>query len=347
MSGTSSTGSHGGFALDSTDPGRVSHGFDLFRHGWLTEVGAAFPLPTFSSSTRGDFRVRTRVAKVRDVAVTDLHSASTIRTAGTPYGYADQVRMYVVGRGAWTLGGTPGGDEYAVAGGQFLLRYGSPLHFGAAPDTSVRILTLPAAVLASRRDQSSLGSTDSAEMRLLMAHTTMVHETVTALGPAGVHAAHDALLELAGAVLAGRFDDAETELRPALMRAAKELADRRLTDPDLSPALLARELNVSVRTLQRAFTAAGESVATYIRHRRLDAAGRALTAGHRPPTVAEVAARWQFSDSSHFVRAFKKRYGQTPVEYARSAGGRGIRTQRTARPGGVGDPQTGVAAKDA
>ncbi|WP_433578484.1 helix-turn-helix domain-containing protein [Nocardia brasiliensis] len=311
----------GGFALDSTDPARVSRGFDIFRRGWLTEVGSAFPLPTFSSTTRGDFRVRTRVAKVRDVAVTDLDSASVIRTAGTPYGYADQVRMYVVRRGTWTLGGTPGGDEYRVTGGQFLLRYGSPLHFGAVPDTTVRILTLPSAVLDSRlRNRSSLGSADSAEMRLLMAHTTMVQETVTALGPAGVHAAHDALLELARAVPAGRFDDAEAEFRPALVRAAKDLADRRLTDPDLSPAMLARELNVSVRTLQRAFTEAGEPAATYIRHRRLDAARRALTRPGRRPTIAEVAARWHFSDSSHFVRAFKKRYGRTPVDYARSVG---------------------------
>ncbi|MFI6041037.1 helix-turn-helix domain-containing protein [Nocardia sp. NPDC051321] len=317
--GTETGDSHGGFSLDSTGAGAVSRGFDNFRHGWQTQVGDAFPLPTFSQATTGDFRVRSRVAKVRDVAITDLGSASMIRTAGTPYGYADQVRMYVVRRGIWSLGGVPGRAEHTVPAGQFLLRHGPPLHFGAAPHTTVQILTLPSAAFEPRlRNRSVAESADSAEMRLLLAHTNMVHATVTDLGPAGVHAAHGALLELAKAVLAGRFDDAEPELRPALVYAAKVAADRLLTDPELSPALLARELHVSVRTLQRAFTMAGESVTGYIRHRRLEQARIALVTQPRLPSVAELAAHWQFSDSSHFIRAFKKRYGQTPVEYARS-----------------------------
>ncbi|WP_194833435.1 helix-turn-helix domain-containing protein [Nocardia sp. XZ_19_369] len=312
--------SRGVFAVDSTDPGAVSRGFDIFRHGWQTQVGDGFPLPTFSPMTTGDFRVRSRVAKLRDVAVTDLDSASVIRTAGTPYGYDDQVRIYVVRRGTWTLGASADHDEYTVAAGQFLLRHGPPLHFGATPETTVRILTLPSAVLAPRlRNRSVTEAADSAEMRLLMAHTNMVHATVADLGPTGVHAAHGAMLELARAVTTGRFDDAEPGLRPALVQAAKVLADGRLADPELSAAMLARELHVSVRTLQRAFTMAGESVTGYIRDRRLAQARLALTAPSHRPTVAELAAYWQFADSSHFIRAFKKRYGQTPAEYARSA----------------------------
>ncbi|WP_107656586.1 helix-turn-helix domain-containing protein [Nocardia suismassiliense] len=312
--------SRGVFVVDSTGPGAVSHGFEAFRHGWQTQVGDGFPLPTFSPVTTGDFRVRSRVAKLRDVAVTDLDSASVIRTAGTPYGYDDQVRIYIVRRGTWTLGASADRDEYTVAAGQFLLRHGPPLHFGAAPETTVRILTLPSAVLAPRlRNRSVTEAADSAEMRLLMAHTNMVHATVADLGPSGVHAAHSAMLELARAVTTGRFDDKEPGLRPALVQAAKVLADGRLADPELSPAMLARELHVSVRTLQRAFTLAGEPVTGYIRDRRLAQARRALSAPSHRPTVAELAAYWQFADSSHFIRAFKKRYGQTPAEYARSA----------------------------
>ncbi|MFC4608362.1 AraC family transcriptional regulator [Streptomyces maoxianensis] len=39
------------------------------------------------------------------------------------------------------------------------------------------------------------------------------------------------------------------------------------------------------------------------------------------PSVSELAAHWQFADSSHSIRAFKTQYGQTPAEYARSSSG--------------------------
>ncbi|MEU6442091.1 helix-turn-helix domain-containing protein [Streptomyces sp. NPDC047046] len=156
----------------------------------------------------------------------------------------------------------------------------------------------------------------------------MIHSTVAELGPAGVEAAHGTLIELAKAVARGRFDDVEPRLAPALTQAAKDLADRRLAHPELSPAMLARELNVSVRTLHRAFAAVGEQVTTYIRHRRLHEARLALTARSGRPNVSELAAHWQFADGSHFTRAFKKRYGQTPTEYARSAGAASLPAQR-------------------
>lgn len=89
--------------------------------------------------------------------------------------------------------------------------------------------------------------------------------------------------------------------------------------------MLAGKLNVSIRTLQRAFSAAGESVMAYIRRRRLEEARLALTAPSGRLSVTELAARWQFADSSHFIRAFKKHYGRTPTDYARSTPSAGAR----------------------
>ncbi|MEV7583702.1 helix-turn-helix domain-containing protein [Streptomyces erythrochromogenes] len=66
-------------------------------------------------------------------------------------------------------------------------------------------------------------------------------------------------------------------------------------------------------------------------------------------SISELAAHWQFADGSHFTRAFKKQYGQTPTEYARSAGaappspnrrppGRGAAGPRCARARGAATP---------
>jgi len=82
--------------------------------------------------------------------------------------------------------------------------------------------------------------------------------------------------------------------------------------------MLARQLKVSIRTLQRAFAATGDSVAAYVSHRRLEEARLALTTTSGRQNVSELAAHWHFADSSHFIRTFKKHFGQTPGEYARS-----------------------------
>ncbi|MGP4050599.1 helix-turn-helix domain-containing protein [Streptomyces sp. 2A115] len=55
-----------------------------------------------------------------------------------------------------------------------------------------------------------------------------------------------------------------------------------------------------------------------IRRRRLEQARLELAASVGPPSISELAAHWQFADSSHFIRSFKKQYGQTPVQFARS-----------------------------
>ncbi|MFJ3913687.1 helix-turn-helix domain-containing protein [Streptomyces vinaceus] len=309
--------------MDSTAPDAAPRGLDAFRHGWKTQVGDdVFQLPAFSPDTIGDFRVKGNVTKVHGAAIADLHAASATRTADVPGGDQDLIAMYVVRRGAWTLGGPPGYGDQTVSAGQFLVRHlGRLTAFDTTAHLTAKFLVLPPDELKPLLGTRAItGPADSAEMRLLTAFTDMIHTTVADLGPAGVAAAQNTLVELAKAVVKGRFDDVEPRLAPALTQAAKDLADRRLADPELSPAMLARELNVSVRTLHRAFAAVGEQVSTYIRHRRLDEARLALVAPSGRLSISELAAHWQFADGSHFTRAFKKHYGQTPTEYARSTG---------------------------
>ncbi|MFB6809982.1 helix-turn-helix domain-containing protein [Streptomyces sp. NPDC056387] len=307
--------------MDSTAPGAAPQGLDAFRRGWQTQIGDdVFQLPVFSAETMGDFRVKGNVTKVHGAAIADLHAASATRTADVPGGDQDLVAMYIVRRGAWTLGGAPGHGDQTVSAGQFLVRHlGRLTAFETSADLTATFVVLPPGELKPLLGTRAVtGPAQSAEMRLLTALTDMIHTTVADLAPAGVAAAQSTLIELVKAVAKGRFDDVEPRLAPALTQAAKDLADRHLADPELSPAMLARALNVSVRTLHRAFAAAGEQIGTYIRQRRLHEARLALAAPS-PLSISELAAHWQFADSSHFTRAFKKHYGQTPTEYARTA----------------------------
>ena len=125
----------------------VSPAFTAFQQGWEAEL-ADFPLPAFSPGTKADFRVNSRVARVHDVAITELNGASVIRTDGPLGGPEDVVRLYAVKRGAWTLGGPHERGERTITAGQFLLKHvGRPSHFETVPDTAAKVLVLPAAVL--------------------------------------------------------------------------------------------------------------------------------------------------------------------------------------------------------
>ncbi|BCL25532.1 transcriptional regulator [Streptomyces aurantiacus] len=328
------------FVLDTTAPGAAPRGFDTFRRGWEAQIGKDLPLVTYSPATIADFRVKLRVTRLRDVVIGDLHAMSAIRTADHPGGDQDLVEVHILRRGAWTVGGLPDRGEHTVSTGQFLLRhFGRQVPFERHAQTRELLLFLPSAMLRPVLGNRTItGPGNSAEMRLLRAHTEMIQRTVTGLGPAGVHAAHRVLIELTKAVAGGGFDDVEPRLAPALVQAAKDLADSGLADAELSPTALARQLNVSVRTLQRAFAKVGESVTAYVRHRRLEEARLALTAPRGRVSVSELAAHWQFADSSHFIRAFKKRYGQTPTEYVRSTTWRDVEGRGRRRSDGKPGP---------
>jgi AraC-like DNA-binding protein len=56
----------------------------------------------------------------------------------------------------------------------------------------------------------------------------------------------------------------------------------------------------------------------YLRRRRLQEAHAELVRSGGAVRVAELAAKWKFSDSSHFIRQFKEAYGTTPAAYVRN-----------------------------
>ncbi|MQY22471.1 helix-turn-helix domain-containing protein [Nocardia macrotermitis] len=307
------------FATDVTTSRTAREGFNVFRRDWEAQVGESWRPNELDAATTREFKVNIRSVSVHDVMIGDIYTASYVgRTTLADGG----VLMHLIRHGSWRFG-TPEerGEDVTVPAGGFIVRRDGPyalynMAFGSMAD----ILLLPAAVVAPLLGGRLVrGSTDSAEMRVLTAHTYTIREIAGDLTPAGLQAARDALLELVKGAIRRELDDVEPRLASALARAAMDIADQHLTDPDLTPAELARQLNVSVRTLHRAFSSTGETMAAYIRRNRLEQARIDLVA---PPEqrlgVSEVAARYQFTDSSHFTRAFKAQYGQTPTRFARA-----------------------------
>ncbi|WP_277961746.1 transcriptional regulator FeaR [Pseudomonas sp. RIT-To-2] len=124
------------------------------------------------------------------------------------------------------------------------------------------------------------------------------------------------------------LDSLVSLLRPALLkddppRDAQEKAYRRCVDwierhlceAELSPEQVARHCGISLRGLYRAFGRHGQSVAQYIRDRRLDRCAQGLRDGSARGKMAGVADQFGFINSSYFTTAFKARFGVAPSEY--------------------------------
>ncbi len=111
--------------------------------------------------------------------------------------------------------------------------------------------------------------------------------------------------------------------RHALVVRAVDFMRHRLADPELTPQQVADAHHVSVSYLHRIFrahTGGRETIAGWIRRRRLEHARRDLA----DPALAAVpvhriAARWGYTHAAAFTRNFRAAYGVTPREYRHGA----------------------------
>ncbi|OKO84991.1 helix-turn-helix domain-containing protein [Bradyrhizobium sp. AS23.2] len=143
------------------------------------------------------------------------------------------------------------------------------------------------------------------------------------IGNADALAIEEASIALLAATLGRHAIDEVPDdrmLSQILRRRVLDFIEANLAERELGPALLMRRFRVSRAHLYRMFAADG-GVVTLIRDRRLDAAYQEL---RRPRgavrSITEIAHDLGFSSSSHFLGAFRARFGITPSE-ARSEGG--------------------------
>jgi AraC-like DNA-binding protein len=93
----------------------------------------------------------------------------------------------------------------------------------------------------------------------------------------------------------------------------KHYIDQRLADPALGPGEVAAAFGISTRYLHRLFESEQETVAQYIKDRRLERCRLLLLdPRHSVRTISMLAHGCGFGDLSGFNRAFRAKYGMTP-----------------------------------
>jgi AraC family transcriptional regulator, positive regulator of tynA and feaB len=176
---------------------------------------------------------------------------------------------------------------------------------------SLRGMVIPRAALDEvdghpwMRDGVVLDPTAPA-IRLLTNHLATLSEVLPGLGSA-------ALELFIGALRSDSDVCSAASVRPALRSSIDRYIDRHLLDGAVTPAAIAAAHWVSIRTVNRVFSATGQTVGEVVRARRLARARAEVTASDRP--ISEIAHRWGFSDTSHFSRTFKAHYGYSPTDY--------------------------------
>jgi AraC-like DNA-binding protein len=121
-----------------------------------------------------------------------------------------------------------------------------------------------------------------------------------------------------------RSEDANIEQCPFLVdeanvikiRKAKDIVISRMAEP---PSLheLSDEIGLNIKKLKEGFKQIyGDSVFSFLFDYKMEIARKLLESGEH--NVNEVGSKVGYSTSSHFISAFKKKYGTTPKKYIMS-----------------------------
>ncbi|MFI1336056.1 helix-turn-helix domain-containing protein [Streptomyces sp. NPDC020845] len=302
------------------------------RFGWWHDMTASTLIPTAMGSDRAaDFDASARVLNLGDVQVSDM-AYPMLTVTRTPRLIQRSDPGYV--QLSLTLSGNMGLTQFrrhTLLGAGDLAVYSSSEPFngwaspeGAAPVRQL-LLHLPRAALPlTGRQVDRLAATriPSGEgfASLLSQFLTHVARHPRQFAPQDAPRLSTTLVDLLTHTIAQRLD-AMSVLPPesrerALLLRVQEFIRRHLPDPGLTPSAVAAAHHMSPRSLHRLFQRHGLTVASWIRHQRLERCRRDLVnprlAG-RP--IQATAATWGFSRPGDFTRAFRSAYGVSPSEY--------------------------------
>ncbi|MBF9066706.1 AraC-like ligand-binding domain-containing protein [Streptacidiphilus fuscans] len=129
--------------------------------------------------------------------------------------------------------------------------------------------------------------------------------------------ATDLLAAAAADRLGRRTDELPGAERVMLLRVQRYIRWN-LSDPELSPPVIARAHGISVRYLHRLFEGQGRTLGQWVRDVRLQECRRALLAAPADTLgVARIARRWGFTSGAQLSRAFRSAYGLSPTDWLR------------------------------
>lgn len=224
------------------------------------------------------------------------------------------------------------GRQTRCSPGQFILEHSDePYEFSHGAENSMWVIKVPEIALKSGigntsrfcakhfETTSGMGLLFSDYLQLIMRHCDR-QPSAAALALMGVQ-----LIDLLGTALKEEpsvLQSSMSVVRGAHLARIDAYVREHLTDPGLSPELLAARHGISLRYLHVLFQDTGQSVAQWIRDLRLQAAYEQLVAAPTGISIAQLAYACGFNDQAQFSHAFRRRYERSPsqlLKYGRAA----------------------------
>lgn len=294
--------------------------------GWERLLGAETGLPwslRFPSPPEPDAGPDAGPAAVRrrwvdDIALVDWESGPFSGARGARQiaeTEDDYLIVSVMGAGSAVFG--QDGHEWLLGPGDVLLwESRRPARMVACESVVTRSLVVPRRLLEEsgcrlRAGEPARGPVP--EVQLLRSYLDALSTSLPHLSGGAAVAARNALLELGWGVLQPVSPLDPLAVLPARRAAVERYLESRLGRRDLSAEEVAAAHSISVRTLTRLFSEAGDTFTGVLRAKRIARVREELMAGDA--TVAALARRWGFVDSSHLNRRFRAVYGASPQEY--------------------------------
>lgn len=294
---------------------------------WRKLVSNSFVPLEVTSDDAGAFRGRMKSRAVGEILITEI-SASSHQVHRTPSLIAQNDKKYIKmslqmsGSGLLLQDG-----RQAVLGAGDIAIYDTSRPYTLEFHGDFRSLVvmfphshidLPADALARLTATRIVG--DEGIARLVGPFLIHLARNMDRLvGHSGVRLVHNAI-DLVTTVLYSQLDstdhDASNSHRASLLREVHAYIDTHLSDPELSPRDIAAATFISTRHLHGIFKEQGVTVSAWIRSRRLEHCRRDLTdplLDSKP--VSAIAARWGFTDASHFSRLFRATFGEAPTRF--------------------------------
>ena len=105
-------------------------------------------------------------------------------------------------------------------------------------------------------------------------------------------------------------------LKEAQLDLAKQYMLVHISNSQVSPSAVARELDISVRYLHWLFKHTNETVTQFLTRKRIELAQLLLLSSSKSVfNITELAFMCGFNDSTHFSRRFKRQVGISPSEF--------------------------------